>query len=353
MGSRWSLKEQCVKYSWTVLACRRRSRRCVECLLVFVYCVCVYTVWNISFPQLDHSPVADSPLLRAAAAAGRDVVSADVTTVTTQRRDVIVHVTWFYPPRTALRFHEAMCLLAVQRYVRPRKILLWYDEASTPPAGAWWQFARQSVAHLLPVPCQRPTSVYNRTLLVPEHQSDVVRLTVLEEFGGLYVDLDVIVVRPLDSLLSYDVIMGAESPEMLGSGFILVTRTNATFIQLWRRAYADFDDSDWNRHSVYVPMELARQHPDLVHVDWFSINRPNWDERQWLYTSGKLWDWSGNYAVHLWYRDHPTDVVYDPLTIRHLNTTTAEVLRLIYYDDHRLLPPITNTSIVGEVGNAE
>jgi len=357
MDYRSLLRGQYVKfprYIWTLLMYRRRTR---NCLLLVVYSVCVYTVWNISFLHTEHSPVADSvmsPSQSRAAAAGRDV-NNDVT-VTTQRRDVIVHVTWFYPPNTSLRFHEAMCLLAVQRYVRPRKILLWYDAASTPPTGAWWQFARQSVAHLLPVPYQRPTSVYNRTLMVPEHQSDVVRLTVLEEFGGLYVDLDVIIVRPVDSLLSYDVIMGAETPMMLGSGFIFVTRTNATFIRLWRQAYADnFDDSDWNRHSVYVPMELAKQHPNLIHVEWFSINRPNWNERQWLYTTGKLWDWSENYAVHLWYREHPTNIAYDPLTIRHLNTTTGEVLRLIYYENPRLLrvlPPVTNISTIG-VGNRQ
>ena len=350
MESRSLLRGRCVKllaHSWTVLVYRRRSR---HCLLLVIYCICVFIVWNMSFLHVDHSPVADSVVSpsQSRAAAGRDVRS-DVT-ATTQRRNVVVHVTWFYPPRTAFRFHEAMCLLAVQRYVRPRKILLWYDAVSTPPSGVWWQFARQSVAHLLPVPYQRPTSIYNRTLLVPEHQSDVVRLTVLEDFGGLYVDLDVIVVRPLDSLLNYDVSMGAETPLMLGSGFILATRTNATFIRLWRQAYADnFDDSDWNRHSVYVPMELAQQQPNLVHVEWFSINRPNWNERHWLYTTGKLWDWSENYAVHLWYREHPTDVVYDPLTIRDLNTTTGEVLRLVYYENPRLLPPVTNTS-ANEVG---
>jgi len=148
---------QCVKlarHGWTLLACRRRGRRCVECLLLVVYCVCVYTVWNVvSFPPVDLAPAADSsPPQRAAAA--DDVTEADV--IAPRRRDVMAHVTWFYPPRTPLRFHEAMCLLAVQRYVRPRKILLWYDAASTPPAGPWWQFARQAVAHLLPVPAQFP-----------------------------------------------------------------------------------------------------------------------------------------------------------------------------------------------------
>jgi len=47
---------------------------------------------------------------------------------------------------------------------------------------------------------------------------------------------------------------------------------------------------------------------------------------------GRLWDWSNNNAVHLWFRSHRTDVVFDPLTILQLNrpTTTGEVLRHIY-----------------------
>jgi len=277
---------------------------------------------------------------------------------------LVVHVTWFYQPETNFRFHEALSLLAVQRHVRPRKILFWYDAASTLPSGPWWQFARQSVAHLLPVPIDRPTSVYNRTVRVPELQSDLVRLAVLENHGGLYIDLDLIIVRPIDDLMQRTVsttgsrsvpddvksptvvVMGAETPEMLGSGFILSPQPNAEFIRLWRQAYADeFVDSDWNRHSVYVPMELARSHPSLVRIEWFTINRPNWYERDWLYGAGRLWDWSANYAVHLWFRDRPRgDVDYDPVNIRGLNTTVGEVFRHIYYGHSRLLPAETTDS---------
>jgi len=271
-----------------------------------------------------------------------------------KQEQLIVHVTWFYPPRTDFRFHEAMCLLAIQRFVRPRKILFWYDAASTLPVGPWWHFARQSVAHLLPVPIDRPTSIYNKTVAVPEHQSDVARLDVLERHGGLYVDLDVIIVRPLDDLIGAAVdrkvvIMGAESPDMLGSGFILSPRPGAEFLKLWRQSYAvGFDDSDWNRQSVFVPMQLARERPDLVGIEWFLINRPNWNERRWLYAPGALWDWSSNYAVHLWYRDHPAATAYDPVTIRQLNTTTGEILRHIYYEHPDLLPAFTLSPFVAD-----
>lgn len=110
----------------------------------------------------------------------------------------IVHITWFFPPNTEFRFHHAVCLLSVQRYFHPTKILFWH---SAMPTGRWWIFVRQSVAHLLPVPYEPPTKVFNRSVAVPEHQSDVARLELLETYGGLYVDLDVILVRPLDPLL--------------------------------------------------------------------------------------------------------------------------------------------------------
>ena len=243
-----------------------------------------------------------------------------------------VHIVWFYPNSTVFRFHQALSLLSVQKFLRPSKIFFWHDSL---PTGTWWLFACQSIAHLLFVPLERPRQVFNWSVSVPEHQSDVARIQLLRKYGGLYVDLDVILLRDLDPLFQYEVTMGAETPDILGSGFIMA-RPNATFLELWLDSYrTDFDDSDWNRHSTKVPMELARRHPGLIHVEWFTINRPNWFERKWLYEVGRLWDWSGNYAVHLWYREH--NVEYSPQSIRRLNTTVAEIFRFIYYQSPKLL----------------
>ena len=83
-------------------------------------------------------------------------------------------------------------------------------------------------------------------------------------------------------------------------------------------------------------MQIAQQHPNLVHIEWFSLQRPNLDERQWLYSEGKLWDWQeDNLAVHLWYREY--NVEHDPNSIRSWNTTAGEIFRYIYYGDSHLL----------------
>jgi len=201
---------------------RRRAVMCNLLMISLVYITVVTLRFSMvanPIDEVDNDDEEQPAFTKRLTPSTFDAVDLPVrqsSTSSTNGSVSVVHVVWFFPPRTELRFHEALALMAVQRYARPRKILLWYDAASTPPSGRWWQFARQSVAHLLPVPYERPTSVFNRTLSVPEHQSDVARLAIIEEHGGLYIDLDVIVVRPLDSLHHFDVVLGAETPDLLG-----------------------------------------------------------------------------------------------------------------------------------------
>ena len=244
----------------------------------------------------------------------------------------LVHVIWFYPHNTTFRFHHMLCLLSIHRHLQPKVILFWYNNH---PTGPWWTFAKETVPSIDMMYKAPPTSIFSQPVIVPEHQSDIARIEILLKFGGIYLDLDVIAVKPFRSLLRHPVTMGAETPELLGSGIILAKK-DAAFLKLWQNAYHNFDDKQWNEHSVHMPMQIAQQHPNLVHIDWFSLQRPNWDEREWLYEEGKLWDWQANLAVHLWYREYNVD--HNPNSIQNWNTTAGEVFRYIYYGTPDLIP---------------
>lgn len=56
--------------------------------------------------------------------------------------------------------------------------------------------------------------------------SDVARLYALIEQGGIYMDTDVEVIRPLDDLLKYDAVAGFESETHIGTGFISCNKSN-------------------------------------------------------------------------------------------------------------------------------
>lgn len=245
----------------------------------------------------------------------------------------LVHFIWIYPPDTELLFHQMVCVLSVMRNIKPKGVIFWNTNK---PTGKWWTFVRGIVPNMAVWKLEPETSIFNNTVSKPEHLSDIARISILLKYGGIYVDFDVIVLKSFTSFYHHDVTMGAETPDLLGSGIIL-SKINSTFLKLWKESYKDFNDSVWNYHSVRKPMQIAKKYPSTVHIEWFGFHRPNWYERTWLYTKGKLWNWKENYAVHLWYRTH--GVEYDPVNIRCLDTTTGEILRYIYYGIESFVKP--------------
>jgi len=90
-----------------------------------------------------------------------------------------------------------------------------------------------------------------------------------------------------------------------------------------------------------VPFNLARRFPHLAHLDEDRINRPNFDELQLIWGSGRF-DWRRNYAVHLWYRlwkdqsPYYRGVTPDDDNVKTWNATFGEMARSILYGSARL-----------------
>jgi hypothetical protein len=105
------------------------------------------------------------------------------------------------------------------------------------------------------------------TTLRLAHQSDIIRLDILQREGGIYLDTDVFVFKSFSNLLTNprDVVMGHEGANRYGlCNAVTMARPNSRFIELWRESYSTFDPERWNDHSVKMPKLLQVQHPDLV-----------------------------------------------------------------------------------------
>ena len=99
------------------------------------------------------------------------------------------------------------------------------------------------------------------------HKADIIRLEVLQQYGGVYLDIDTFVLRPFAplSLYSYDTVLGMEARilnffrgprsdnEMDPKGLcnaIIISRPNAVFVDRWLESYEGFDETKWTEHSV-------------------------------------------------------------------------------------------------------
>ena len=88
-----------------------------------------------------------------------------------------------------LRWEHILSMLAIRFVLRPERYVLHFDIA--PKASAEWECAC-SLASC--VQTNAPRFVHGKRLLEVEHRSDVLRLDLLTQQGGLYIDHDAFVV---------------------------------------------------------------------------------------------------------------------------------------------------------------
>ncbi|KAI8645528.1 hypothetical protein BD408DRAFT_411583 [Parasitella parasitica] len=211
----------------------------------------------------------------------------------------IVHFVYgLRDPNPTLDLIHYTAIKAAHDVLKPEKIMFHYHHM---PVGENFERARAMLT-LNKVPLVE--RVFDRPVSHYAHRADVIRLQVLEEYGGIYLDLDLISVKPLDHLLDREFIMAQEGVD--GSvglcNAMIMARPHSRFVQRWFATYALFDSAEWNYHSVILPGKLAPFFRDEITVlNHTAFFWPLWDSHglRTLYLE-KSYDFSANLGTHIW-----------------------------------------------------
>ena len=119
---------------------------------------------------------------------------------------------------------------------------------------------------------------------------------------------------------------------------------NSPFILLWIDAMLeDYNMDSWAYVSGAIPSKLALRYPTTVHLEVDKLHKPNWQEIDQI-VGPKIYDWSENYSVHLWYRLWEKNSLWsewkftpDAESIKKLNTTFGQIARMIYYGSKEII----------------
>ena len=198
------------------------------------------------------------------------------------------------PEKRRFEFSHYVAVRAAHTHLRPARLLFHCHHR---PSGPWWTLAEPLVTVVV---VDLPTEIFGRPLAHAAHRADVLRLQLLLAQGGIYLDLDVVVVRPLAPLLRAGdaFVIGREGDDRLAFGAkfhglcnaVMLARPNATFARRWLSEYASFGDTStarnrpwaadaWSGHSVALPAALAAAHPSEVRVERHTaFFWPDWDE---------------------------------------------------------------------------
>ncbi|CAD6581388.1 MAG: hypothetical protein TREMPRED_002999 [Tremellales sp. Tagirdzhanova-0007] len=257
----------------------------------------------------------------------------------------------------ALPYYAYLAIRSAILHLKPAKIYFHYQHL---PTGPWWDVLAPRLTLIKTVV---PESYLGRQISHFAHQADVLRLLAMKHSGGIYLDIDMFVIKPFDDLLYFPTTLGMEAspdsrrtqlePEGLCNA-VIISAPHSPFIDRWLASYESFDEAVWAHHSVVVPwvgvlpkrkrrndieltpsqsQEIARSHPDEVQVlSSRAFFWPMWHGEEIQYThENDDYDFvsTGQYAYHAW----------ESLAMRYLADLSPRSIRDEDSSFHRLVRP--------------
>jgi hypothetical protein len=144
------------------------------------------------------------------------------------------------------------------------------------------------------------------------HHADFIRLRQLQQYGGVYADIDTLFVHPYPRhLFTHRFVLGREGDirdEATGEtrpslcNALIMAEVGSDFGRLWLDRSREAFDGTWSNHSTVLPYRLSREHPDWIHVEPpRSFYRYMWTvaDLETLFERDES-DWEKVYSVHLW-----------------------------------------------------
>lgn len=140
-----------------------------------------------------------------------------------------------------------------------------------------------------------------------QNKADYARLKILQEHGGIYLDLDVLTLKSFDRFIGKKVVMGLEREnEFSLCNAVVAAPPHCPFISEWIEIYQDsWGDTElfpwWYGHSTVLPLRLSRKYSDLMSIQKKETFYPFlWDDFSILADHDNRETYSDSYAIHLW-----------------------------------------------------
>lgn len=233
-----------------------------------------------------------------------------------RRFDNVYHFVFGLKPQTE-PFHLAyyLCLASCLQVNRPERIYFHYKHE---PYGYWWDRIKPSlVLNQVDTGSFLEAYVYRDKAVAQyryAHLSDIVRLEMLQQHGGIYADIDTLFVNPVPaSFFDEHCILGRERVDTntaagsAAGGSLcnawIAAEKGAEFIRLWLENMEAGFDGSWSAHSTFLPYSLSRNYPALLHVepehafykfDWTPEGIRN------IFRRNRTADAADIYSIHLW-----------------------------------------------------
>jgi hypothetical protein len=176
-----------------------------------------------------------------------------------------------------MKLIEYLCVKSILHVIKPEKVRI-HGDVKPPSSDDYWKelSANPSIEW---VQIDRPVSRYGQNFSDSpiQHLSDIARLEVVYNEGGIYSDFDIIWVKPLDTFRHMDVDLVAsnditsycnEFPNSIQIGTFLAP-PRSPFVAAWLAGYRKYDlfPGDYVAISMCEPYKVYEKNPRRVYID--------------------------------------------------------------------------------------
>ena len=132
------------------------------------------------------------------------------------------------------------------------------------PYGKWWNKLKM-IPNIILEKIDIPTHIGSKVIKKTAHKADWVRMNMLYDRGGIYLDIDTICIKPWKHLLNNDVVLGKEIPNNGICNAIMFSKPKSEFFKIWLDEYeSHFNPDGWREASIDLPETLAKKYPNLL-----------------------------------------------------------------------------------------
>ncbi|XP_054166207.1 uncharacterized protein LOC128963719 [Oppia nitens] len=250
-----------------------------------------------------------------------------------------------------IQFIHYISLLSVLKNHRPAVIVIHCD--CNRLTGHYYERLIRRIAYtnttLILREIKKPTHIFGKPLsrrFRDYHAGDITRITVLSQFGGIYFDNDIYVVKSLHEFRNYEMtfqLTFKDSKPSVGPQAMIVHR-NARFLKIWIDSFHDYRADSWFYTGGELPGKLAQKNRNIINVisgtsfgcssevcpKLYAMYYPEWERD---YYTIHTYIRSNYFYHHGWcMHGYHTDVLYYNETIvETVNNTFADMCRKILH----------------------
>ena len=225
-----------------------------------------------------------------------------------------VHLVWYH--RKEMTFMMYLSVRSALVILNPEKVFIHGDKELK---GDYFDKIKRD-PRVVQIYREIPKHIYGHSVLFTQHRSDIIRADVLLKYGGIYMDWDVLWLKPIDALIEtrYDAIVNfdhssrQEYPDSMNLG-VFLAKKNSHFVRYWQDSLRNYKTHDFYHNALELPYKTYEKYPHTVHVEkhlqvmCFRLKcHPIWNSQYKNFEKDQRFDWRKDaYAVHFTHPDPP------------------------------------------------